>query len=534
MKKLAALCIALIGMVSLTSCMNANANVPDTEDKVTIEMKLDENYDDTDPFINERLFCVSEDLDTLTAEVTFEMDGESGILEVKNNKTNEVLWSNSWEENVKPETFTISLKDLKKDDEYVYTIKFANPTKISGGASEEGGKGGQIVENLSVGGNSIYSGINNANAILSKNLSLAHAKLVVVSEDVARDGLYDITDLLARNGEIRPDIYIAVAENSQEYILEIQPVIELNPAKYYQLTYEKNEFGGVARNSAVEYYFSNMTGNRDCVLPLAGTANTDGEERSENSVSESVSENKRYEDSEKYESDFENNGRNYLAGQAGLRIANKSETIGMAVFNADEYIGKLGSIETELYNILSGQIEENYIEFAKTVESAGADFVTLHARTRSQLYQGSADWKKIGLLKKELKIPVFANGDIKTIEDVKNCIKDSNADGVSVGRGIMGDFSLPYRIEQYFEKGVILPPPSFEEKISMLKEHLNSEIEFMGEKNGVKFMRKFYNYYISQERNCSKYRSVLVRLETRKEILKVLDEILSLHYSNSR
>ena len=108
MKKLAALCIALIGMVSLTSCMNANANVPDTEDKVTIEMKLDENYDDTDPFINERLFCVSEDLDTLTAEVTFEMDGESGILEVKNNKTNEVLWSNS-----------ISLKDLKKDDEYV-------------------------------------------------------------------------------------------------------------------------------------------------------------------------------------------------------------------------------------------------------------------------------------------------------------------------------------------------------------------------------------------------------------------------------
>ena len=251
----------------------------------------------------------------------------------------------------------------KKDDEYVYTIQFANPTKISGGASEEGGKGGQIVENLSVGGNSIYSGINNANAILSKNLSLAHAKLVVVSEDVARDGLYNITDLLARNGEIRPDIYIAVAENSQEYILEIQPIIELNPAKYYQLTYEKNEFGGIARNSAVEYYFSNITGNRDCILPLAGIADTENEEGSENSVSESVSENKSYDEAQKYEADFENNGKNYFAGQAGLKIANKSETIGMAVFNADEYIGKLGSIETELYNILSGQIEENYIEF---------------------------------------------------------------------------------------------------------------------------------------------------------------------------
>src|SRR5699024_12115148 len=114
--------------VSCTYIMNYKINVHNKEDKVTIEMKLDENYDDTVPFINERLFCVSEDLDTLTAEVTFEMDGESGILEVKNNKTNEVLWSNSWEENVKPETFTISLKDLKKYDEYVVCF---NETKIN-------------------------------------------------------------------------------------------------------------------------------------------------------------------------------------------------------------------------------------------------------------------------------------------------------------------------------------------------------------------------------------------------------------------
>lgn len=176
---------------------------------------------------------------------------------------------------------------------------------------------------------------------------------------------------------------------------------------------------------------------------------------------------------------------------------------------------------------------ENFVEFGKTVERAGADFVTLHARTRAQLYQGSADWSKIKLLKDELKIPVFANGDIKTLDDVKNCFEKSCCDGVSIGRGIIGDFSLPYRVEKYLTTGEIIPAPSFEEKITMLKEHLKQEVEFMGEKNGVKFMRKFYPYYISTERNSSKYRSVLVTLETQKEILKVLDEILSLHSSNN-
>ena len=85
-------------------------------------MELDKNYDDTDPFVNEKLFCVSEDLDALAAEGTFEMDGESVFLEVKDNKTNEVLWSNTWEENVKSEPFSISLHNLTKDNEYVLCL----------------------------------------------------------------------------------------------------------------------------------------------------------------------------------------------------------------------------------------------------------------------------------------------------------------------------------------------------------------------------------------------------------------------------
>lgn len=122
MKKIAILFIMFMSMAGLTACVNANASDTSNGNLTTIKMELDKDYDDTDPFVNEMLFCVSEDLDTLSAEGTLKMDGENIILEVKNNKTKIVLWSNAWERNDKPEPFTISLEDLKKEDEYVICL----------------------------------------------------------------------------------------------------------------------------------------------------------------------------------------------------------------------------------------------------------------------------------------------------------------------------------------------------------------------------------------------------------------------------
>lgn len=124
MRKIAMLFIMLLSMAGLTACGNANANASDTSDgnRMTIKMELDKDYDDTDPFVNEMLFCVSEDLDTLSADGILKMDGENIILEVKNNKTKVVLWSNVWEGNDKSEVFSISLEDLKKEDEYVVCL----------------------------------------------------------------------------------------------------------------------------------------------------------------------------------------------------------------------------------------------------------------------------------------------------------------------------------------------------------------------------------------------------------------------------
>ncbi|MBE7706859.1 MAG: tRNA dihydrouridine synthase DusB [Cyanobacteria bacterium SIG30] len=175
---------------------------------------------------------------------------------------------------------------------------------------------------------------------------------------------------------------------------------------------------------------------------------------------------------------------------------------------------------------------ENYVDFAKRMENAGANFITIHGRFRSDLYSGISDWEKIGKLKNEIKIPYFANGDIKTLDDAIKCLDVSKANGVSIGRGIMGDFTLPYRIEQYLETGKKIDEPSFKEKIEMLKTHLKQEVELRGEKNGVKFMRKFYNFYISSLKNASKYRQVLVVLESLKEIEEVLDDVLCLSSAN--
>ena len=178
--------------------------------------------------------------------------------------------------------------------------------------------------------------------------------------------------------------------------------------------------------------------------------------------------------------------------------------------------------------------EINFVEFAKTMEEAGVDFITVHARTRSQMYSGSADWEKLAQLKNEINIPYYANGDIKTVQDAVKCLEITGANGISIGRGLMGNPFLAGHIEHYFKTGEILKEATLEEKIEILKRHIIGEVNLRGEKNGIKFMRKFYNFYISSVRDASKYRQVLVRIESLDEVLKVLDEILSLHLANSR
>ena len=97
-------------------------NVESDNKNSILEMELDRYYDDTDPFVNERLFCVSEDINTLKAKISFQMDGKSGIVEIRDNETDELIWANTWNGNIENDTFTILLNNILGENEYV--IKF--------------------------------------------------------------------------------------------------------------------------------------------------------------------------------------------------------------------------------------------------------------------------------------------------------------------------------------------------------------------------------------------------------------------------
>ena len=131
-KKLLFFLVGIISAVSLIACQKANANQSNTSDteetqKTVLEMEMNENYSNSDPFENGRLFCVSEDTETLDAEVYFQMDGESGIVEIKDRNADEVLWSNTWVENASGDTVTVSFNHLQKGKEY--DVRFTG-TKI--------------------------------------------------------------------------------------------------------------------------------------------------------------------------------------------------------------------------------------------------------------------------------------------------------------------------------------------------------------------------------------------------------------------
>ena len=169
--------------------------------------------------------------------------------------------------------------------------------------------------------------------------------------------------------------------------------------------------------------------------------------------------------------------------------------------------------------------ELNFVEFGVKMQEAEADFITIHGRTRSQMYSGKANWEIIKGLKQNVDIPFFANGDVTCLETAIACLEQSGADGIAIGRGVLGDVTLISRIEHYLKTGEKLPPPTLEEKIETLKTHLAEEIKLRGEDVGIKFTRKFYPYYINCVQNAAKYRAELVLETDYNKILKKLNSI---------
>lgn len=166
---------------------------------------------------------------------------------------------------------------------------------------------------------------------------------------------------------------------------------------------------------------------------------------------------------------------------------------------------------------------KNYIEIGKICEDNGIDYVILHGRTREQHYSGSANWDDIKILKEALSIPVIANGDVFTVDDFKNIVQRTNADGVMLARGAMGNPFLFKYIKEYLKTGSYTPvTPS--EIIDQIREQYDLSLEYKEERLVVNQMRKHVGWYIKGLPDSSKVRDEVNKLKTKEEIFDLLDE----------
>ena len=163
----------------------------------------------------------------------------------------------------------------------------------------------------------------------------------------------------------------------------------------------------------------------------------------------------------------------------------------------------------------------NYLSLAKKLENTGIKAITLHGRTRSQMYEGKADWESIKNLKNSISIPVIGNGDIRTLDDY---IKYRDyADALMVGRGIVGNPFLIKEVNDY-ENGKGINKISFEEKFEMCLKHTSKLIDLKGEMIAIREMRGLAPHYITGLYNSTTFKQRMSKMETYDDLKKILDE----------
>ena len=174
----------------------------------------------------------------------------------------------------------------------------------------------------------------------------------------------------------------------------------------------------------------------------------------------------------------------------------------------------------------------NAVEFARNAESAGADCITVHGRTREQYYSGKADWDIISEVKKSVSIPVIANGDIFSIDDAVSIIEKTGADAYMIGRGSQGNPFIFSQIRDFIEGSPVRNIPDTE-KIDVMLEHYDLSIKYKGEDKTVREMRKHIGWYLKGMYGSARMRDDINHITDADEVRQMLrDYQLSLTQNN--
>lgn len=215
--------------------------------------------------------------------------------------------------------------DKGKNKPLSVSLQFAKPMAVSG--EEESGENGEKTENaestslISVEAEDIFSAIKIIEGSLSKQINLTHVKLLLFSEELAKEGISGFAEALMANSQFRPSTYIAVSLcGAREYFYEVKPVLELNPAKYYTLVFSKKAKSFVPEATLRDFYFNINSMAKDTVMPTVGE-NEEGAQK---------------------------------AGE------NKTDVLGVALFKGDKLKQTLKTDMGEIYNMLTGDFAESF------------------------------------------------------------------------------------------------------------------------------------------------------------------------------